>query len=189
VNEEFNLEVHGRANFPDRGKGEFPFEHDPAASGFGTAPGIFDTAYGALCGCMQGNLDIFPGADAHVADDEGIHPGFLLREHLAMDFFKFIIPEEDVDGYEHARPELVRMLAQAGYFFDRIARVLPSPELRAGDIYGIGTAVDRSDADVSISCRSQKFQEGFHPYLMAAIMAWAFFRLLGLILEGSATAF
>ena len=138
---------------------------------------------------MQGYCDVFPAADAHVADDKCVHPGFLLGEHLAVDFFQFVIPQEDVHGDENLRPESVCIFAQPGDILYFVPGVFPCPELRPGDIYGIGTAVNRSDADVSIPCRRKKFQAGLHPYLMAAIIACAFFRLLGLILVGSAIAF
>ena len=102
---------------------------------------------------MQGDGDILPGTYPHIPDDEGIYPGFLLGEHLAVHFFHLGIAQQNVHGYEYPRPELVRIGAEPGNLLDGIAGILPGPELRTGDIYGIGTTVDRSDADVSIPCR------------------------------------
>ena len=51
------------------------------------------------------------------------------------------------------------IVAQTPDFVEPVAGRLAGPEVRACNIYRIGTAVDGCDADISIPGRSQKFEE------------------------------
>ena len=75
-----------------------------------------------------------------------------------MDLVHLPVGEDYVYGHEDAHPELVGIGAQAGNLPDGIACVLARAECRPGDIDGIGTAVNRRDADICRSCRSKKFE-------------------------------
>ena len=96
--------------------------------------------------------------DCHILYDDSIGPGFIqFFQHLPC-IFQFAVVDDRVEGYEDLRSESVRISAQSGYVIDVISRGLSCPEPRPCDIYGIGTAVDCRDADVSVPCGSKKFQ-------------------------------
>ena len=93
-----------------------------------------------------------------VLNNQGIGSGLLVIEHQTVALLQFTFEDESVDGNENTRPETVGVFAEPGNLRNRIAGIFPCPERRPCDIHGIGTAVNCRDADIRISCRSQKLE-------------------------------
>ena len=83
-----------RNSLPDgfyRLERELPFQYQPAAAKGLVAAGVLRGADRTLGRGMQRYGDVVPAADPLVADDEGVHPGGLLEQHLAMQFRQFFV--------------------------------------------------------------------------------------------------
>ena len=94
----------------------------------------------------------------HVLDYDGVSPCFPYLAHHFPYIIDFIVIDDGVQCDEYFCPEQVGMPAQPCYVADVIPGSLSCPESRSCNIYGIGTAVDCRDADVSVPCRSKKFK-------------------------------
>ena len=97
--------------------------------------------------------------DRKVLRDDCVHPGGLGPGKQPFGLGELIIKKNRVECQEYARSEPVGIFRESPDALQRVSGCLPRPERRPGDIHGIGTAVNRRDADVSISCRSKKFEE------------------------------
>ena len=109
-------------------------------------------------GGVQGNGNVFESEDAFIPYDECVCARLLAEQHLSVEFLQLIVANLDVVGYEDAGSELVGVATEFRDVFETVAGCLAGPEIRAGDIYGIGTAVNGRDADFQISCGRQKLQ-------------------------------
>ena len=99
-----------------------------------------------------------------------------------MHFFQFIVLKKNIDSYKNPCAEPVGIVAETCNVFNFIPCVLSGTELRTGNIYGIGTAVYSSDADVSVPRRSQKFQKGHFLLLNCRNLLFCSLKILGIYL-------
>ena len=111
-----------------------------------------------LGGGVQGNGNVFESEDALIPDYECIRARFLAAEHLPVELIQLIVANLDIVGHKDTGAELVGVATEFRDVFETVAGCLAGPEIRAGDIYGIGTAVNGRDADFQISCGRQKLQ-------------------------------
>ena len=161
MDEEFQFCTDGGTNFMHLLEGELAFQHQPAiAEAFGAA-GVFDAADGALGGAVENRP--FRGEPSHggVLDDECVRP--CVRELLqqAGGFLQFFLPYQGVESDVDTDTEAVGILTQRPDVLDAVPRAVPGSEGRAGDIHGIGTAVDGCDADGKIPCGSEQFERHY----------------------------
>lgn len=82
----------------------------------------------------------------------------IMMRSQALPSLQLVVANLDIVGHEDAGPELVGIAAEFRDVFETVAGGFAGPEIRAGDIYGIGTAVNGRDADFQISCGRQKLQ-------------------------------
>ena len=108
---------------------------------------------------MQGYPYILKSEYALIPDYECVRARFLAAEHLPVELIQLIVANLDIVGHKDTGAELVGMIAEFRNFFETVARSLACPEIRTGNIYGIGTAVNSRDADFQISCGRQKLQK------------------------------
>ena len=166
VDEAFHFAGNRRTDGADGLQGQFPLQDDAGAARRLEAPGVFHAVDGALGGGVQRNGDVRPAEAAQVADDKGIGAGLLRGKHLRVHLFFLPLAQADIKRHEHPRAIAVGVRAEPRNVPDGIACGLAGPEIRTGDIDGIGTAVDGRDADVSVPCRSEEFE--FPHYFSAA---------------------
>ena len=117
---------------------------------------------------MERHRDVLPGGDPGLPDDECIRSGGLGPEQLRVGFLFFAFLPQGIEGNEDLDTEAVCVGAQLGNILKTVARRLAGPEIRPGNIYGIGTAVDGCDADILVPGGSQQL-EGLHYFRASSI--------------------
>ena len=161
VDEELQFAVDGRADGPDLFERQLPLQHQARkAQGF-----QFPRPFGRPDGRLRGGVQLH-GRQRHlkqaqILDDEHIDAGLIQLLHQRLRLRTLLVREERVDGGVDFGAIAVGIAAKAVDVFDRIAGRRTGAEGWPGDINGIGTAVDRCDADIRISRRSEQFKSGY----------------------------
>ena len=140
---------------------EFPLQHQPPVSQALGEAGLFRRLDGALGGSVEDHSLRGQPRHGRILDDEGIHPGigeFLQETPRLRDF---LLIDQRVESHVDPGAELMRIVAETADVLHGIPGRLPCPEGRAGDIDGIGTAVDGCHADFCRTGRREKL-EGTH---------------------------
>ena len=158
VHEELHLAAHGGADLPDLFQRELPLQDDAFAAQRLEQPGPLHVADGALGGGVQGDGDVGPGGDPGFPDDERVRARLLGEEHLRVGLLLLPVPPQGIVSNEDTHTEAVRVGTKFRDVVEAVARRLARPEIRACDIYGIGTAVDGCDADFLVPGGSQQLK-------------------------------
>ena len=159
--EKFKFAADRTADFPDLFERQLPLKYKSGESEPFIENGVFRSPYGALCGCVERNPDAFFGRNGDygkVLDNDGIGAGVFYFMHQASCPVCFPVVEDCVESNEYSCPISVGISAERGDVPDVIPGGLSGPERRTRNIYGIGTAVDCRNADVTISCGSKKLR-------------------------------
>ena len=99
--------------------------------------------------------------DGRILHDQRIHAGVLQFLQQPPGLRNLLLVHQRIESHVDAGAEPVRIVAQPADVPDGVPRRLPRAEGRAGDIHGIGPAVDGRDADVRRPGGSEEF-EGPH---------------------------
>ena len=170
--EELQFAADGGADPADVLQRDLPFQHQPAE----TEPFVEGRFFGGADGTLRGGVqrqDVRP-CQGEVLHDDGIDTGVLRRPEQPLRLGKFTVVQDGVEGKEDPCSEAPGVGAQTGDVVHRVACRLPCAEGGAGDIDGIGTAVDGCDADIRIPCRSKKFEVSHYlPRAAIICLAWA----------------
>ena len=158
VDEEFQLATDGRTDGADLLQRELALQHQPREAQRLQLARPLRRADGCLRGGVQLHGRKRTLQQAQVLDDEHIDSGFVERPHQALCLGQFFVFDKRVDRSVDLRAVEMSVAAQTGDIFNGVARSRPRTERRPGDINGIGTTVDRRDADIRVSRRSEKFQ-------------------------------
>ena len=157
VNEDFDLRMDGLADGADLRQGKFPLQHQPAKAQAFQAPGLVGRPDGAL-GRGVHHQFITHREHGGVLHDQGVHAGLFQGLDQLPCPGKFFFLQKCIHRGENTDPEAMGVGTQAGDVLHGIAGGLTGPERRAGDVHGIGPAVDGRDADFRRPGRSQQFQ-------------------------------
>ena len=129
----------------------------------------FGRANGRLRGCVEFHGRQLLFEQAQVLDNENVDTRIGEFPHQRKGLRALLFREQGVDGCVNFRAVAVGVAAKAGDVIDRIAGCRPGAERGPGNINGIGTAVDRCDADIRISRRSEQFKRD---YLHLSCVIW-----------------
>ena len=161
MDEELQLTADGRADGPDLFERQLPLQHQARkAQGF-----QFPRPFGRPDGRLRRGVQLH-GRQRHleqaqILDDEHVDAGFIELLHQCQRLRTLLVRKQRVDGGVDFGAVAVGVAAKAVDVFDRIAGRRAGAEGGPGDINGIGTAVDRCDADIRISRRSEQFKPGY----------------------------
>jgi CHASE1-domain containing sensor protein len=97
---------------------------------------------------------------AHVLHDQRVGAGLVELPGQLARALELIVAQDRVDGDEDARAEAVRVARQTLDVGHRVAGLVARTEIRPADVDGIGTVVDRLDADVGVTGGSEQFEFG-----------------------------
>ncbi len=158
MDKDFQFGIDGLPDGADLLQREFPLQHQPPVAQAFRETGLFRRTDSALGGGMEDHP--FRGQPGHgrILDDEGVHPGIgkFLQEPPGLR--DFLLINQGIEGYVDPGAEPVRIGTQLPDVLHRIPRRLARPEGRAGDIYGIGTAVDGGPADFRRTGGGEEFE-------------------------------
>ena len=177
MDEEFQLAADSIADGFDLFEGKLSFQDKPGCPKTLVELCLFRCPDSALCRGMH--LDVILSAAKNlkhrqILGDDSIDSRLSRFSKQPFCVRKLVIIKDGVECQEYPRSKEVGIFTKPSDILHGVACVLAGTERRSGDIHGIGTAVDCCDADVSVSCRSKKF-EVRHYLLRAAIIcfAWA----------------
>ena len=94
--------------------------------------------------------------------DQGVHTGILQFLQQPPGLRNLLLVHQRIESHVDADAEPVRIITQPADVRHGIARRLPRPEGRPGDIDGIGPAVDGCDADVRRPGGGEEFEIPSH---------------------------
>ena len=103
-----------------------------------------------------------------ILNDKDIDAGLIERPHQIQSLLQFPALQQRIDRRMNLGAVEMGVAAKPGDFIDRIARRRTGAERRPCDINGIGTTVDRCDADIRCSRRREKLK----PYLHLSWVIW-----------------
>ena len=137
---------------------EFPLQHQPPIAQAFRETRLFRRTDGALGGGMEDHPFRSQPGHGRILDDEGVHAGigeFLQKPPGLRDL---LLIDQGVESHVDPGAEPVRIGAQFPDVLHRIPRRLARPEGRAGDIHGIGAAVDGGPADFRRAGGGEEFE-------------------------------
>ena len=126
-----------RADFVER---KVPLQNDAREPRLAQEPRPFGRAVRHLRRGMQLDRKIHP-PQGHVLHDERIDPRGDQLARLPFGLLQLVVPEERVERGVHPHAVTVGVSDRTGDLFRRIARGLPSPELRAAHVNGVGPVI------------------------------------------------
>ena len=94
---------------------------------------------------------------AHVLDDQRIHPGVMQLPDQLVRALQFVVTQDGVERDTDARVITMRMAHQAGDLGHRIGRLVARAKAGAADVDGVSTVVDGLDANVGIAGGGKQF--------------------------------
>ena len=154
MHEKLQLTIYRIAYFAYLVERQLPLKNQAPETHIFQHPGLLWRADGALRGGMQLYRRQLHTSDTKVLHYQCVHPGIVQLPYHPLRLPEFILKDDGVHGGVDFRREFMGIGCQRGDVFHRISRNGTRPETGPGDIYGIGTAVNRRDADVFILRRS-----------------------------------
>ena len=154
----------GVDSFPDGAdlrQGQFPVQHEPAVAEALGETRFLRRADGALGGGMEDHPFRSEPRYGRILHDQRVHAGRLQFLQQLPGLRNLLLVNQGIEGHIDPDAEPMRVIAQPADIRHGIAGRLPRPEGRAGDVHGIGPAVDSRDADVRRPGGGEEF-EGPH---------------------------
>jgi hypothetical protein len=137
---------------------EFPLQDETAVTQALGETGLFRRADGALGGGVKDHSLGGQPRHGRVLDNQGVHPGILQSLQQTPGLRNLLLIDQGIERHINTNAETVRVLAEPADVLHRVAGRLPGPEGRAGDIDGIGPAVDGGNADIGRTGRGEEFE-------------------------------
>ena len=158
MDEAFQFGIDGLPDGTDLRQGQFPFQHEPAIAEALGETRLLRRADSALGGGVEDHPLRSEPRHGRVLDDQRVHAGVLQFLQQPPGLRDLLLVHQRVESHIDAGAEPVRIAAQPADVRYGVPRRLPRPEGRAGDIHGIGPAVDGRDADVRRPGGSEEFE-------------------------------
>ena len=92
--------------------------------------------------------------NAHVLNDQGIHPGLVEIGNQTLRRLKLIIMQNGVQGHEHFRPETVGERHQFSNIAQAVAGVMAGTEARPANVDGVSAVKDRFTGNGGVTGRA-----------------------------------
>ena len=156
MHEKLQFALHGSTDGADLVQRKLSLQNEPPEPQRLPPPCLFRRANHRLRRGEQRQGGQFQFQQSKVLNDKSIHSCLGQLPHLFSRSLQLVVEQ---DGVDHGVDACVVAMGIAGQFANlryRIAGGLTGAEAGACDIDGIGTAVNRRDADVSVSGRSQE---------------------------------
>ena len=158
MHETFQFSVHRLPDRTNLRQRQFTLQDEPAVTQTLGKTRFLRRTDGALSGRVKNHPFRSQPRYGGVLNDQGVHTGLLQLLQQPAGLRNLLLVNQRIESHINAHAEPMRILAQPADVLHGIAGRLPRPEGGAGDINGIGTAVNGRDADIRRPGGGEEFE-------------------------------